>query len=55
MMRLKICKFLTGTPILPRLKLTTAQLIQKLTGINPNICPACRSDKLKRFPVVDSS
>jgi len=53
--RLKICKTLTGTPILPRLKLTTAQLIQKLTGINPNLCPACGSDKLKRLPVADSS
>ena len=55
MKRLKICKSLTGTPILPKLELTTAQLIQKLTGIDPNLCPACGSDKLKRFPVADSS
>jgi hypothetical protein len=36
--RLKICKSLTNTPILPRLKLTTAQLIQKLTGVDPTRC-----------------
>lgn len=53
--RLKLCKSLTGTPILPRQKLSTAQLIQKLTGIDPSRCPACGSRRLRQCPVADSS
>ncbi len=54
-MRLKICKELTGTSILPKIKLTTAQLVQRLTGVDPSVCPACGSDKIKRLPAADSS
>jgi predicted Zn-ribbon and HTH transcriptional regulator len=53
--RLKICKILTRTPILPDQKFTTAQLIQEVTGIDPTRCQACGSDKLKRCPAIDSS
>lgn len=49
--RLRLCRQLTGTPAQLRPKLTTAQLIQKLTGINPFICTSCGSDKMLRLPV----
>lgn len=43
--RLLLCKQLTKTPILPKTLLTTAELIQKLTGRDISKCPACGHEK----------
>lgn len=53
--RLKICKSLTGTPVLIKQKLSTRELVQKLTGVDPTCCPACGSESLRRCPVANSS
>jgi hypothetical protein len=47
--KLKICKQLTHTPLLSEEKITTLQLIQKLTGIDLSKCPNCGSEKPKRL------
>ena len=47
--RLLLCKQLTKTPILPKTLLTTAELIQKLTGRDPSKCPACGYEKTRLY------
>lgn len=47
--RLALCKRLTGTPLVPRQILSTAQLIQKLMGRDISKCPACGHEKLRCF------
>jgi predicted Zn-ribbon and HTH transcriptional regulator len=46
--KLKLCKQLTNTPILLKEKISTLQLIQKITGRDISKCPRCGSDKLSR-------
>ncbi len=46
---LRICKQLTNTPLLSKEKLSTLQLLQKITGKDLSKCPYCGSDKLRRF------
>ena len=47
--KLKLCKKLTNTPILVKEKLTTIQLILKITGKDISKCPYCGSKKLSRI------
>lgn len=47
--KLKICKKLTNTPILVKEKLSTLQLILKITGTDISKCPRCGSEKLSRI------
>jgi hypothetical protein len=53
--KLKICKQLTNTPILSKEKISTLQLILKLTGKDLSKCPHCGSDKLSRFTCFGKS
>jgi hypothetical protein len=46
--KLKICKIQTNTGLLPRVKLSAEQLIQKLIGRNPSQCPHCGFSGLLR-------
>ena len=46
--RLALCKRLTQTPITARVSITTAELIQKLTGRDPAVCLACGHSKADR-------
>jgi len=48
--KLKVCKNLTNTPIIEKVILSTAQLIEKLIGKKAFLCPCCNSDKLVRYP-----
>jgi hypothetical protein len=47
--KLKVCKELTRTPIIAKEKITTLQLIQRITGKDISKCPHCGSDKLSRY------
>ncbi|GAA0180885.1 IS91 family transposase [Clostridium sediminicola] len=47
--KLKICKELTNTPILVKERLSTLQLILKITGRDITKCPHCGSEKLRRI------
>lgn len=53
--KLKICKQLTNTPILIKEKLSTLELILKITGKDLSKCPQCGSDKLSRFMSLGKS
>lgn len=44
--RLLLCKQLTQTPILPKVSLTAAELIRKLTGRDISKCPVCGHEKI---------
>lgn len=46
--KLKLCKLLTNTKILVKEKLSTDELISKLIGRKPSICPSCGFSKLIR-------
>ena len=39
--KLRVCKTLTGTKLIPKEKLSAEQLIQKLIGRKPSQCPQC--------------
>lgn len=47
--RLALCKRLTNTPIIPKPALTTAELIQKLTGRDISKCLVCGHKKLRCY------
>jgi predicted Zn-ribbon and HTH transcriptional regulator len=51
----KLCKRLTNTPILIKEKISTLQLIQKITGRDISKCPRCGSDKLSRHTLFSKS
>ena len=53
--KLKVCKELTHTPIIAREKLSTLELIQKITGKDVSKCPCCGSDKLSRYIDIGKS
>ena len=46
--KLRICKIQTRTRLLPKTKLPTEQLIQKLIGRKPSQCPRCGCSDLLR-------
>ena len=39
--KLKVCKNLTNTPVIEKVILSTAQLIEKLIGKKAFLCPCC--------------
>lgn len=47
--KLALCKTLTNTPLLERVKATTLELIQRLTGLDVFRCPYCGSENRKRL------
>jgi len=47
--KLKLCKLLTNTPVIERVKISTTELIQKIVGPKAFHCPCCNSDKLLRY------
>ncbi len=47
--KLKICKELTHTPITLKVKTSTLQLIERITGKDVSKCPHCGSNKLCRY------
>jgi hypothetical protein len=53
--KLKICKQLTHTKILIKEKLSTLQLILKITGRDITKCPKCGSEKLRRIIAPSNS
>ncbi|SHH75860.1 IS91 family transposase [Clostridium grantii] len=53
--KLNICKELTNTPILVKEKLSTLQLILKITGRDITKCPKCGSEKLRRIIAPSNS
>lgn len=53
--KLTLCKHLTNTPILFKKKISTLQLIQKITGRDFSKCPHCGSDKLSRCTLFSKS
>ena len=53
--KLKLCKHLTNTPVLLKEKISTLQLIQKITGRDFSKCPNCGSDKLNRCTLFPKS
>ncbi len=48
--KLIICKNLTNTPIIERVKVSTISLIEKILGRKAFQCPCCRSEHLVRYP-----
>ncbi len=52
--KLKLCKTLTNTPIIKRTVLSATELIEKLIGKKPFLCPCCKSDKLNRYAYYSS-
>ena len=46
--KLALCKKLTHTPLVERLKLSTRELLLKLTGRDINMCPQCGLGKMRR-------
>lgn len=46
--KLKLCKKLTQTPIVERLKLSVEELLLKLTGKDVRVCPHCGTGKMVR-------
>jgi hypothetical protein len=46
--KLKRCKALTHTPIVPEEIISTIELIQQITGIDISKCSCCGSDKFRR-------
>jgi hypothetical protein len=46
--KLTLCKRLTNTPDLLRKKLSTAELVQKITGKDTSVCPCCGSMQRSR-------
>ena len=53
--KLMVCKQLTNTPVIPFVKASTLQLIQKLIGKDVSKCPHCGSDKLSRYMGLGNS
>ena len=53
--KLKLCKYLTNTPILLKEKISTLQLIKNITGRDLSKCPHCGSDKLSRCTLFPRS
>lgn len=47
--KLALCKRLTGATISQRVKLTTAQLILRLTGCDITVCPCCGADNFRNL------
>lgn len=48
--KLKLCKRLTGTAIMPKVPSSTIELVQKLLGKGISICPCCGSSQRARLP-----
>lgn len=53
--KLMLCKHLTNTPILFKEKISTLQLIKKITGRDFSKCRHCGSDKLSRCTLFSKS
>lgn len=53
--KLAVCKALTCTPIIQRVKLSTQELIKKLTGKDIFLCPHCGIGKMVRSPALGNS
>jgi len=53
--KLRLCKQLTGTPILPKTPLSTIQLVQKLIGKDISVCPCCGSINRGRMAAVTNT
>lgn len=50
--KLKTCKRLTGTAIVPKMQLTTLELVRKLIGREVSLCPYCGSTQRTRLPFL---
>lgn len=48
--KLIICKTLTNTPIIEKVKTSTVSLIEKILGKRAFLCPCCNSEQLTRYP-----
>ena len=48
--KLNICKNLTNTPILEKIKISTIALIEKILGKKAFLCPKCNSKNQIRYP-----
>ena len=48
--KLIICKTLTNTPIIEKVKISTISLIEKILGKRAFLCPCCNSEQLARYP-----
>lgn len=48
--KLKVCKVLTNTPIIEKVKVSAISLIEKILGKKAFLCPCCNSEHLVRYP-----
>jgi hypothetical protein len=53
--QLRICKQLTHTPFITKEKVSTLELIKRITGMDLSKCPNCGSEKPKRFVSLGKS
>lgn len=51
--KLSLCKKLTKTPLVQRIKLSTMNLLLKLTGKDISLCPRCCVGKMRKFPIIE--
>ena len=51
--KLSLCKKLTHTPLIQRLKISVEELLLKLTGRDISVCPHCNSGKMRKFAIVE--
>lgn len=48
--KLIVCKSLTNTPIIEKVKVSIVSLIEKILGKKAYLCPCCNSEHLVRYP-----
>jgi hypothetical protein len=51
--KLPLCKKLTQTPIIQRLKLSTEELLLRLTGRDISLCPRCNVGKMRKSAIIE--
>lgn len=53
--KLALCKKLTNTAIIPKVIVSTLELVHRLTGKDTSLCPACGSERRNRVVTLGNS
>lgn len=53
-LKIKLCQELLGMPVIPVKSITALELVTKLLGFNPTICPCCGKGMMVRRPLCRS-
>lgn len=53
--KLMLCKKMTNTPIFEKRVASTAELVQKITGVNASCCLCCSSERRSRLVTLYNS